>query len=116
MAFTYLDQQIPRPVDKRRKKNFYSGIKKKIKTQLMVNNQSTIIHKTNYKKGRRHDYDIYKKDYPVTPKEVVNIFDLGYLSRKRLQNNYLYRHTERREIKIYLRKRKNTTKIILKKE
>ena len=82
MAFTdCTDQQIPRPVDKRRKKNFYSGIKKKhaVKTQLMVNNQGTIIHKTNYKKGSRHDYDIYKKDHPVTPKEVVNIFDLGYL-------------------------------------
>ena len=82
MAFTdCTEQQIPRPVDKRRKKNFYSGKKKKhaVKTQLMVNNQGTIIHKTNYKKGRRHDYDIYKKDHPVTPKEVVNIFDLGYL-------------------------------------
>ena len=82
MAFTdCTDQQIPRPVDKRRKKNFYSGIKKKhaVKTQLMVNNPGLIIHKTRYKKGRRHDYDIYKKDHPSTPKEVVNIFDLGYL-------------------------------------
>ena len=26
-----------------------------------------------------HDYDIYKKNYPVTPKQVVNLFDLGYL-------------------------------------
>ncbi|HEY6535481.1 MAG TPA: transposase family protein, partial [Candidatus Nitrosocosmicus sp.] len=36
-------------------------------------------HKLRYKKGIRHDYDIDKKDHPVTPKEVVNIFDLGYL-------------------------------------
>lgn len=38
-----------------------------------------IIHKIGYKKGRRHDYDIYKENHPITPKEVVNVFDLGYL-------------------------------------
>jgi hypothetical protein len=28
----------------------------------------------------RHDYDVYKKNHPVTPKQVVNnVFDLGYL-------------------------------------
>ena len=26
-----------------------------------------------------HDYDIYKENHPVTPKQVVNVFDLGYL-------------------------------------
>ena len=50
-----------------------------VKTQLMVNNQGLIIHKTKHKKGKRHDYDIYKKNHPVTPKQVVNVFDLGYL-------------------------------------
>jgi hypothetical protein len=44
-----------------------------------VNNQGIIIYKLRYKKGRKHDYDIYKKDHSVTPKEVVNTFDLGYL-------------------------------------
>ena len=29
--------------------------------------------------GDRHDYDTYKKIHPVTPKQVVNVFDLGYL-------------------------------------
>jgi len=38
-----------------------------------------IIHKANHKKGKRHDYDVYKKNHPVTPKQVLNIFDLGYL-------------------------------------
>ena len=47
--------------------------------QFMVNNHGIIIHKVNHKKGRRHDYDIYKKNHPITPKEVVNVFDLGYL-------------------------------------
>jgi DDE superfamily endonuclease/Helix-turn-helix of DDE superfamily endonuclease len=75
------EQQIPRPVDKNRRKTFYSGKKKKhgIKTQLMVNIHGLIIHKTSKKKGRRHDYDIYKKSHPLTPKQVVNVFDLGYL-------------------------------------
>jgi len=45
----------------------------------MVNSHGLIIHKLRYKKGIRHDYDIYKKDHPVTPKEVVSVFDLGYL-------------------------------------
>jgi hypothetical protein len=74
-------QQIPRPVDKSRRKMGYSGKKKRhtVKTQLMVNNQGIIIHKTDHKKGRRHDYDIYKRNHPVTPKKVVNVFDLGYL-------------------------------------
>ena len=74
------EQQIPWPIDKNRRKIFYSGKKKRhtVKTQLMVNNQGIVIHKTHYKKGRRHDYDIYKKNHPVTPKEVINVFDLGY--------------------------------------
>ena len=60
---------------------YYSGKKKRhtVKTQLMVNNQGVIIHKTKHKKGHRHDYDIYKKNHPVTPKQVVSVFDLGYL-------------------------------------
>jgi hypothetical protein len=32
-----------------------------------------------YKKGRRIVYDVYKKDHPMVPKEVVNVVDLGYL-------------------------------------
>jgi len=52
------EQQIPRPIDNRGRKVFYSGKKKRhtVKTQLMVNNRGFIIHKSNYKKGRRHDY------------------------------------------------------------
>ena len=26
-----------------------------------------------------HDYDIYKKNHHVIPKDVLNVFDLGYL-------------------------------------
>ena len=38
----------------------------------MVNNRGIIIHKTDLKEGREvYDYDIYKKNHSVTPKEVV---------------------------------------------
>jgi len=38
-----------------------------------------IFHKTNHKRGCRHDYNIYKNNHPATPKQVVNVFDLGCL-------------------------------------
>jgi hypothetical protein len=49
----------------------------------MVNNLGIIIHKTDYKKGRRHDYDIYKENHPMIPKQVVNVVDLGYIGIKK---------------------------------
>ena len=45
----------------------------------MVNNRGFLLHKTRYKKERGHDYDIYKENHPVTPKQVVTVVDLGYL-------------------------------------
>jgi DDE superfamily endonuclease/Helix-turn-helix of DDE superfamily endonuclease len=79
------EQQIPRPVDTNRRKIFYSGKKKRhtVKMQLMVNNQGIIIHKLGHKKGHRHDYDIYKENHPLTPKQVANVFDLGYLGTEK---------------------------------
>jgi hypothetical protein len=75
------EQQIPRPTDKHNRKMYYSGKKKRhtVKNQFMVNNRGYILHKIGYKKGKRHDYDIYKTDHPSTPKEVINVLDLGYL-------------------------------------
>ena len=63
------EQQIPRPVNTKRKKEYYSGKKKKhtaVKTQLMVNNHGYIIHKTNHKRGCRRDYNIYKNNHPLS--------------------------------------------------
>src|SRR5438067_9996065 len=63
------EQEIRRPKNKRKRKSYYSGKKKRhtVKTQFMVNSEGLILHKTGYKKGRRHDYDIYKHNHPVTP-------------------------------------------------
>jgi hypothetical protein len=75
------EQQIPRPVDKNKRKMYYSGKKKihTVKNQIMVNNRGYILHKVAHKKGKRHDYDVYKKNHPVIPKQVVTVVDLGYL-------------------------------------
>ncbi len=75
------EQQIPRPIDKQRRKIFYSGKKKRytVKNQIMVNKDGYILHKICYKKGRKHDYDIYKNNHPVIPKQVITVVDLGYL-------------------------------------
>ncbi len=110
---------IPRPVNRERRKIFYSGKKKRhtVKNQLMVNNRGYILHKLGYKNGRKHDYDVYKKNYPVTPKEVVTVVDLGYLG---VENDF----PEQLSILPYKKKRdqflsddeKDTTKVILEKE
>ena len=75
------EQQIPRPIDKRRRQVYYSGKKKRhtVKNQLVVNNQGYIIYKLSHKKGRRYDYNIYKTNHHVIPKDVVNMYVLGYL-------------------------------------
>ncbi len=75
LAFTdCTEQQIPRPVDKNRRKIFYSGKKKRhtIKNQITVNNHGFILHKVPYKKGRKHDYrSIYKKNHPESQKRLL---------------------------------------------
>jgi len=83
---TTTEQQIPKPKNKkRRRKKYYSGKKKKhtVKNQYTVNNDDLIMHKTGHKRGKRHDYNIYKKNHPVIPKEVENVFDLGFIGAEK---------------------------------
>jgi DDE superfamily endonuclease/Helix-turn-helix of DDE superfamily endonuclease len=81
------EQEIPRPENKRKRKSYYSGKKKKhtVKTQYMVNSEGTILHKTGHDRGRMHDYEIFKNNHPITPLQVENVFDLGYLG---VQNDF----------------------------
>src|SRR5437868_2090007 len=81
------EQEIPRPKNKRKRKGYYSGKKKKhtVKTQYMVNSEGTILHKTGHKQGRIHDYEIFKNKHPITPLQVENVFDLGYMG---VQNDF----------------------------
>jgi len=75
------EQEIPRPKNKRRRKNYYSGKKKKhtVKTQIMVNKKGLILHKTQHKNGKKHDYHVFKKKGPPPiPPDVEVGVDLGY--------------------------------------
>ena len=57
------EQEIPRPKNKRRRKRYYSGKRKKhtVKIQYMVNSEGLILHKTEHKKGRKHMIMIFSK-------------------------------------------------------
>ena len=81
------EQEIPRPKDKKMKKEYYSGKRKRhtVKTQYMVNKEGTILHKSKYKKGKNHDYSVHKDEHPITPPQVKNYFDLGY---KGIENDF----------------------------
>jgi DDE superfamily endonuclease len=50
-----IEQEIPRPKNKRKRKSYYSGKKKKhiVKTQHMINRKGLILHNTKHKKGRK---------------------------------------------------------------
>ena len=74
------EQEIQRPKNKRRRKSYYSGKKKRhtVKTQLMVNKKGLILHKTNHDKGRRHDYDVFKDKHPKIHHAVEATMDSGY--------------------------------------
>jgi hypothetical protein len=76
------EQQIPRPKDKRKRKMYYSGKRKKhtIKNLYTANQKGLIIYKTKRRqRGRKHDYCIYKKYHPELPKVVEGMYDLGFL-------------------------------------
>jgi hypothetical protein len=63
----------------------YSGKNKihTVKDHIMVNNRGYILHKISHKKGRKHDYKIYKNNHPLIPKQVVAVADLGYLGMEK---------------------------------
>jgi hypothetical protein len=74
------EQEIPRPKNKRRRKSYYSGKKKKhtVRTQIITNKDGLIIHITGHVHGRKHDYDLFKDKRPPPPKGVEITADLGY--------------------------------------
>ena len=78
------EQEIPRPHGKRKRKTHYSGKRKKhtVKTQLTVNKQGLIIHKSGHAKGSMHDYALYKRSHLHLPRGVRLGLDLGYLGIK----------------------------------
>jgi len=75
-AFIYsTEQEIPRPTNNKKRKEYFSGKKKKntVKTQYMVNKKGEILYKSKqHKKGKNHDYTVYKDEHPLTPSQVKN--------------------------------------------
>jgi len=74
------EQEIPRPKSKLKRKTHYSGKKKKhtVKTQIAVNTDGLIVHKTRHTKGSTHDYALFKQSHPHLPDNVRLGLDLGY--------------------------------------
>ncbi len=80
-----------------------------------VNHHGLIIHKLGRKSRRRHDYDIYKRNHPITPKDVINVFDLGYLDLEKDFPEQLSALPYKKKRNLDLsQEEKNTTKVILK--
>jgi transposase len=74
------EQEIPRPRAKRKRRTHYSGKKKRhtVKTQITVNADGLILHKTPHARGSRHDYRLFKWRHPRLPDGVRLGVDLGY--------------------------------------
>lgn len=74
------EQEIPRPGDKTKRRSHYSGKKKRhtVKTQVTVNRDGLIIHKSPHARGGKHDYSIFRWRHPRLPEEVSLWLDLGY--------------------------------------
>jgi len=79
------EQEIPRPKNKHKRKTHYSGKKKRhaVKTQLTVNQDGFIVHKTPHAVGSTHDYTLYKRSHPDLPDNVRLGLDLGYKGIKK---------------------------------
>jgi len=74
------EQEIPRPKDRAKRRTHYSGKKKRhtVKTQITVNADGLILHKTPHARGSRHDYALFRWRHPRLPDEVYLGLDLGY--------------------------------------
>ena len=51
-----------------------------VKNLYTANQKGLLIYKTKHKqRGRRHDYKVYKENHPELPKDVMSMYDLGFL-------------------------------------
>ncbi len=104
----------------RKEGKYYIRVRRKdilLRIRLRLTTHGFILHKVPYKKGRKHDYDIYKNNHPVIPKEVVNVVDLGYFGIETdFQNNYPPYHIKRKETNFYQMMKNIIIKFILKRE
>jgi len=73
-------EEILGPKDKQKRKDFYSGKKKRhaVKTQTADNRNGMISHINKSVEGKKQGYTLFKEQPPPVPKEIDNYFDLGY--------------------------------------
>jgi len=70
MAFTDADlEEVPRPKDEKKRKDFYSGKKKRhtIKTQIANNKKGLIVHISKSVEGKNHGYALFKEQPQSIP-------------------------------------------------
>lgn len=69
---------------KKNQRNWYSGKKKKhtIKTQVIVNLANQLILTTNFDRGRRHDFKLYKQTRLKFNPRIKQKADTAYKSNK----------------------------------
>lgn len=83
------EQPIPRPKNKKKRRLYYSGKKKKhtVKNLYTANQKGLIIYKTKRRqRGRKHDYKVYKDNRPAEiPKDITGMYDLGFYG---IENDY----------------------------
>ena len=87
----------------------------------MVNKDGEILlyKSRHHKKGRKHDYSVYKDEHPVTPpSQVENYFDLGYHG---IENDFpdvkvVLPIKKKRNIELTKKEKRDTTKNIVNNE
>lgn len=74
------EQPIPRPKNKRKRKSYYSGKKKRhtVKLQIITNKNGLVVDKSKHHKGRVHDYEMFKRRKLRLPPDVELGGDSGY--------------------------------------
>ena len=77
------EQQISRPVNKVSKEGknatYLEARRKKSIPLSRISLWSIIVvifYKAAHKKGRKHDYDVYKKNHPCNREQIVSVIDL----------------------------------------
>ena len=75
------EQEINRPKNVDKRKNFYSGKKKRhtVKIQAIVDNNGKILTTSNSLFGKKHDKKIYDKERIIIPKHTKIIGDTAYI-------------------------------------
>jgi hypothetical protein len=81
------EQQIERP--KKKQRQYYSGKKKchTQKAQLMVNPKSQEVICTDFSKGKKHDFQLFKEGRSMMSADICGVGDTGYQGLANLHQN-----------------------------